>query len=94
LRLRARERIEDGRLPATQITRLVADYGRGDWCLLCDEPIAREQIEYEIEDPRGADALIFHLRCHEAWQLECVYLLHQISQQQGWRPDDWQPADG
>jgi hypothetical protein len=72
LRSLARERLNDGRLPEAILTTLDAGYGGGESCVLCDELILPGHTEYVIADPRHGEALLFHLRCHHAWQLECI----------------------
>lgn len=72
LRSLARERLDDGRLPEAICTTLDAGYGSGESCVLCDELILPAHTEYMIADPRHGEALLFHLRCHHAWQLECI----------------------
>ena len=73
LRLRIRERIEDGRLPAMIPKAILAGYGEGNLCLACDQPITPTQIEYEVD--YQADGLRrrlrLHLGCHVVWQIEC-----------------------
>jgi len=40
---------------------------------LCDKPIERYQIEYEVEPTDAlAQTLRFHTACLPAWQLECA----------------------
>jgi hypothetical protein len=63
LRLLARERIAKGGGP-----------GSGEFCALCDKPIGRDEVEYEIaaEFSGGVRAYRFHLVCQSVWQLECA----------------------
>jgi hypothetical protein len=72
LRARAREQLEAGRLPCAISTYVNAAYGGGRRCALCEERIERTHIEYEIADLRHSGSTFFHLRCHHAWQLECL----------------------
>jgi hypothetical protein len=72
LRLRAGERIEDGRLPLLVSTKVAAGYGTVNQCAVCDEPVTHEHTEYEVKDPRDGKLLMVHLRCYRAWQLECI----------------------
>jgi len=72
LRFRAGECIDDGRLPVAVSTRLAAGYGTGKPCILCQELVTSEHMEYEVDSPRDGKTLTFHLRCHLAWQLECI----------------------
>jgi len=71
LRLRVRERIENGRLPAMAAKHITSGYGSGSICAACDEPITDAQVEYEVDDERDGSRLNFHLGCHLVWQLEC-----------------------
>jgi len=74
LRERARQRIQDGRLPAVRVLRAWGGKGNGDRCSLCEQPIAPDDVLYEVEvlthgSTRGYQ---FHLKCHDAWQRECT----------------------
>jgi hypothetical protein len=71
LRLRVRQRIENGQLPVVS-KQIAGGYGSGRVCVACDEPITSAQVEYEIRDERGDSQLCFHLGCHVVWQLECA----------------------
>ena len=75
LRSRAIERIENGRLPLAISTHIDAGYGAGSTCVLCDQTISREKIEYDVIDPRTDRSLSFHLACHLEWQRECALRL-------------------
>jgi len=73
LRLMAARMIGSGSLPVAISHRLYAGMGRGLPCGVCGQRIESEQVEYEVPDPRGGGGSIcFHLRCHSAWQLECL----------------------
>lgn len=71
LRMLARERIADGRLPMVFSYSIEAGHGSGAACCLCDQQIASQHIEYEIKHPREDRRLYFHMACHAIWQLEC-----------------------
>ena len=71
LRLRAIERIDDGRLPCVFATRIDAGYGTGVVCNLCDQAIAPDKIEYDITEPKNGRCMHFHFACHAVWQREC-----------------------
>ena len=73
LRSRARERIDSGRLPLAISTFVDAAFGTGNTCRLCDEPITREHVEYEVRDRPQDKGFVMHLRCHQNWQLECIH---------------------
>jgi hypothetical protein len=74
LRLIARERIANGQLPREMPpSRMWAGYGTGQSCSLCDKPIQRDEVEYEIEHPHGpVQTFRFHTVCQAIWQLECA----------------------
>lgn len=71
LRTRARTLIAQGRLPAVRSLQCWAGTGNNEVCSLCGEPIARNEVEFEIEDATGA-LYRFHFLCHAAWQFECA----------------------
>lgn len=72
LRLRVRERIENGRLPVMVPSHIANGNGSGRMCAACDEPITSAQVQYEVNDERDGSRLSFHLGCHVVWQLECL----------------------
>ena len=74
---RARQRIDEGRLPVILPSLISAGYGTGAApCAVCDLGILSDQIIYEIDDPRGLDAMIpFHFACYVLWQRECAQRL-------------------
>jgi hypothetical protein len=73
LRARVRQRIEQGRLPVVVSTELWAGYGTGAPCSGCTEPIAPNNIEFEVQHLQGYAELVFHARCHVLWQAECIW---------------------
>jgi hypothetical protein len=72
LRLRAQERMADGRLPVRMVTLIEASYGRGNVCCVCDRPITPDKVEYDVVDPRDTKYLSLHFSCHVIWQRECA----------------------
>ena len=73
LRPIARERIAKGQLPRREPSRMLGGPGSGQLCSLCDKPIERYQIEYEIEQRDAAVRTVrFHTSCQSVWQLECA----------------------
>jgi len=72
LRREAQERIRQGRLPAQVPLRTWGGPGTGFPCGLCDLPILRGEIEFELEfgDTPNSISLRFHAPCHAAWELE------------------------
>jgi hypothetical protein len=69
LRMRVRQRIEQGTLPVVLPNKIFAGYGTGHRCVACDEEITQTQVEYEVAESPGRP-LRFHLGCHVVWQLE------------------------
>jgi hypothetical protein len=48
-------------------------FGTGQLCSLCDKPIERYQLEYEIElGGATVQTFRFHTLCHSIWQFECA----------------------
>jgi len=78
LRARVVQRIESGRLPLVLSTHIEAGYGSGGLCVLCDQPIVADKIEYDVIDPRTGEALRLHFACHLAWQRECAVRLRDL----------------
>jgi hypothetical protein len=74
LRLRARERIREGRLPCAPHCRTWGGHGENQPCALCDALIGENEVEYEIEALGAGSARLyrFHFACHDAWQYECA----------------------
>ena len=73
LRPIARERIAKGQLPRKEPPRMLGGPGSGQLCSLCDRPIERYQIEYEIEQRAATTRTFrFHTVCQSIWQLECA----------------------
>jgi hypothetical protein len=74
LRDRAREEIRNGRLPDSPPASIWAGPGSGLPCVVCGDPIAPAQVEYEVSGPSSTDSFRFHLPCHTQWQIECDVL--------------------
>jgi hypothetical protein len=73
LRVRAREALLAGRLPTRRPDRLWGGPGEGTRCALCELPIEREEIGYELEFAENGHAAAshhLHLQCHSAWDSE------------------------
>jgi hypothetical protein len=67
--------IRAGELPRRAPERVWAGPGTGRRCRVCDQPVQRNQVEYELEFARsetGCDEhnLHFHVSCFTAWDLE------------------------
>jgi hypothetical protein len=72
LRLVARRRIVDGRLPMRFSMVLKGVYGPAARCDVCERSIEQWHLRFEERDVRDGAWLLFHLTCHAAWQLECL----------------------
>ena len=74
LRGKIREAIRAGKLPTQAPERMWAGPGGGLPCLLCGEPVQRDEIEYELVFAQGADAKAVsqhvHGQCFAAWEIE------------------------
>jgi hypothetical protein len=69
LRTRARERIEQGRLPCAKALRTWGGLGSGLRCDLCDSPISSSEPEFELQLDlaESAGSVRFHRQCHAIW---------------------------
>ncbi len=67
-----RQRINDGRLPIAFITLINVGFDVGQACPVCDRPVTRDKVAYDIVDPRNANHLTFDFACHVVWQCECA----------------------
>lgn len=74
LRLRARDLIQRGHLPAVVPSKMWGGHGSAQCCSLCDKPIQPDEIEYEINAgvQQNLRTYRFHFMCHAAWQFECA----------------------
>jgi len=74
LRGRARELISAGHLPCGPPMHAWGGYGSDLACSVCEEPIPRQEVEYELEfrEADGARIYRFHFLCHTAWAIECA----------------------
>lgn len=71
LRIKVRQRIEQGLLPVMRPGQIFACYGSGQLCAVCEQPITDGQAQYEVKDWRTGRRLRFHSECHAVWQSEC-----------------------
>jgi hypothetical protein len=69
LKLIITEKRRLGRLPQDPTLRAWAGNGTGELCSLCESPIDKGEIEYEVEWQRGLDTrlLRFHELCYRLW---------------------------
>jgi hypothetical protein len=75
LRQKARSAIENGRLPVCQPDRIWGGPGIGAPCAVCDLPVKKEEVEFEIQFERNGakpslDRYHVHIRCFAAWEFE------------------------
>jgi len=59
-------------MPRAKPNRTWGGPGAGLACALCDQPITRDQIEYEVQFVQEGMSVpqIVHLACFAAWELE------------------------
>jgi hypothetical protein len=75
LRVKARETVENGKLPKRRPDRTWGGPGVGAACAVCDAPVTPSQLEFEIQfsrgdDNAGLDKYHVHIRCFAAWEFE------------------------
>jgi hypothetical protein len=76
LRARARSAIQDGKLPTRAPDRTWGGPGLGVACAICELPVKKDEMEFEIEFARdgnldtGLDKYHVHIRCFAAWEFE------------------------
>ena len=75
LRAKARAAVENGKLPARRPDRTWGGPGVGAECTVCELPVTKHQMEFEIQfardaDNPGLDKFHVHVRCFAAWELE------------------------
>jgi hypothetical protein len=74
-REQARTALIAGKLPARSPDRTWGGPGVGAPCVICAEPVTKDQIEYELQfshdgDMPGLDKYALHMRCFAAWEME------------------------
>jgi hypothetical protein len=75
LRAKARQVVMDGKLPARRPDRTWGGPGVGAPCTVCEKPVGKEEMEFEIEFAHdgavpGLDKFHVHIRCFAMWELE------------------------
>jgi hypothetical protein len=76
LRERARNVIQQGKLPAQAPTRTWGGPGVGAECSVCGLAVTKDQKEFEIQFERdggsdpGLEKYHVHIRCFAAWEFE------------------------
>jgi hypothetical protein len=77
LREKARQVIRNGKLPGRRPDRTWGGPGVGAPCTICELPVRRDELEFEIQFARdekredaGLDKYHVHVRCFAAWEFE------------------------
>jgi hypothetical protein len=74
LRERARVAINNGKIPSRQPDRTWGGPGVGAACSVCDLPIGKDQLEFEMQFAHDGGEPGFeyhvHVRCFAAWEFE------------------------
>jgi hypothetical protein len=73
----ARASVENGNLPSRRPDRTWGGPGVGAACAVCEKPVTKDEMEFEIEfahDGNGGNAWLanyhVHIRCFAMWELE------------------------
>jgi hypothetical protein len=74
-REQARAAIQSGKLPSRGPDRTWGGPGVGATCAVCERPVSKQEMEFEIQfardgDNPGLDKFHVHVRCFAAWELE------------------------
>jgi hypothetical protein len=75
LREKARAVVQSGKLPSRRPDGTWGGLGVGASCTICELPVTKDQMEFEIEfardgDNPGLDEFHVHIRCFAAWEFE------------------------
>ena len=75
LREKARAAVRGGRLPNRGPERMWGGPGTGANCAICDRPVRREEVGYELQFTRDGESsgpanCHVHVLCFAAWELE------------------------
>ena len=75
LREKARNAVRSGKIPARRPDRTWGGAGIGAECVICEQPVTPQQMEFEIQfqrdgDNPGLDRFHVHIRCFAAWEFE------------------------
>ena len=75
LRDQAHAVIQSGKLPSRAPDRAWGGLGGGASCSVCEKPVTKDELEFEIEfahdgDNPGLDKFHVHIRCFAAWEFE------------------------
>jgi len=75
VRAKVREVLQAGKLPNRRPDRTWGGPGVGAPCTVCDLPVTKDEMEFEIEFSHdgsnpGLDKFHVHIRCFAAWEFE------------------------
>jgi hypothetical protein len=72
IRDKAREVLLSGKLPARPAERVWGGRGSGAACSICNVPVRRDEVEFELEFFRAGETNTHHLHvdCFTAWECE------------------------
>jgi hypothetical protein len=75
IREKAKTVVLNGKLPARRPDRTWGGPGVGAPCIVCELPVTKDQLEFEIQfardgDNPGLDKFHIHIRCFAAWEFE------------------------
>jgi hypothetical protein len=75
LREQAKAVIQSGKLPSRSPDRTWGGPGVGAPCSVCERPVTKEEMEFEIQFARDSDnpeldKFHVHIRCYAAWEFE------------------------
>jgi hypothetical protein len=75
LRDKARAAVREGKIPSLRPDRTWGGPGVGAPCAICELPVTKEEMEFEIQfvrdgDNPGLDKFHVHIRCFAAWEFE------------------------
>jgi hypothetical protein len=73
LRAKAEEKVNKGILPQRVADRLWGGPGVGEPCAVCEQPVAKAEIEFEVQFAKDGggplDVFHVHTRCYALWEL-------------------------
>jgi hypothetical protein len=75
LRQQARLAIQSRKLPDRLPESTLGGPGIDAPCAVCDRPVRADELEIELkysDRAKGAASYHFHVRCHRAWEIECL----------------------
>lgn len=81
LRDKARAKLREGTLPVVKPSRIWGGPGAGLTCVVCDLPIGKDQLEFEVQFVQERVLTLavfhFHLACFSSWELERSLLVRE-----------------